>query len=282
MYCKSCGKEISGTSVFCPICGEKQTSNNGSDVFTSNLPDSVAEFINAFNLVFVEGGEFLMGATAEQEATGLFSDRKPVHKVQLSSFMLGKYPVTQELWERVMNYNQSKICSPNYPVTNITLQEALEFLNRLTELTGYRFRLPTEAEWEYAARGGRKSQGFKYPGSNNVDEVAWYKPNSNKQTHPVGEKKPNELGLYDMAGNVFEFCSDVYDSRYYKNSPYLNPQGPRAKGILASILTSASSFVCRGCSYHFGEDYATSSFRYFIEPTCCDDNLGFRYVVDIQ
>ena len=286
MYCKYCGSSIADDSIFCSVCGKKILDTTGEITYNVESDINSAEnllpkLIEDFELVFVGGGAFTMGATTEQGAFGLFSDRKPAHEVRLDSFLIGRFPVSQSWWEAVMNYNNSRNKGTNLPVTNINRIEALEFLNSLTEATGFIFRLPTEAEWEYAARGGQFSKGYKYPGSNNVDEVAWYKSNSGKQIHPVGQLKPNELGIYDMAGNVFEFCSDVYESGYYKKSPLYNPQGPAVKGMMASLLTSASEFVLRGCSYYFGADYAASSFRYYAEAGTSDDNLGFRYVVEL-
>lgn len=158
-------------------------------------------------MVRVEGGTFTMGATAEQ-ASDAFSDELPTHKVTLSPFLIGKYEVSQTLWLAVMGENPSVNTGINLPVDNVTWNECQTFITKLNELTGKNFRLLTEAEWEYAARGGNKSKGYKYSGSNNLGDVAWYIDNSNNTSHAMGTKAPNELGIYDMTGNVMEWVSD--------------------------------------------------------------------------
>ena len=144
-----------------------------------------------------------MGATSEQ---GEYANdlEKPVHKVTLSDYYIGKTEVTQALWEAVMGNNPSAFKGENLPVECISWNDCKEFISKLNALTGKTFRMPTEAEWEYAARGGSKSRGYKYSGSGNIDEVAWHKDNSEEKTHEVGTKRPNELGIYDMSGNVGE------------------------------------------------------------------------------
>jgi formylglycine-generating enzyme required for sulfatase activity len=179
------------------------------------------------NMVPVPGGKFTMGCTAEQ-GSDCSGDEKPAHTVTLSSFYIGKYEVTQAQWESVMGSNPSnfKGCA-NCPVENVSWNDVQDFISKLNAKTGKKYRLPTEAEWEYAARGGSSSRGYKYAGSNEIAAVAWYDVNSNdKKTHPVGQKSPNELGIYDMSGNVREWCSDWYDVSYYSSSASTNPQGP--------------------------------------------------------
>ena len=181
-----------------------------------------------FEMVYVEGGTFRMGATEEQgeDAEGW---EKPVHRVTLSSYLIGKHEVTQGLWEEVMGSNPSyNKQGGDYPVENVSWFDCQEFVKKLNARTGMKFRLPTEAEWEYAARGGDRSKGYKYAGSDNLDEVGWYDGNSGNYTHPVGEKKPNELGLYDMSGNVFEWCQDRYGD--YTEESQTNPAGPQSGG----------------------------------------------------
>lgn len=189
----------------------------------SNRKTILQNIIN--NMVRVEGGTFMMGANKKQEKEA-FSDEKPAHKVILSSFSIGKYEVTQEEWEAIMGQNPSVFKRPKQPIKGVSWDDCRKFLIRLNGLTGLHFRLPTEAEWEYAARGGKYSKGYKYSGSNDISEVAWYDGNSDDQAHVVGLKLPNELGLYDMSGNVSEWCQDRYSPDYYISSPTENPSGP--------------------------------------------------------
>ena len=196
-------------------------------------------------MIPVEGGTFFMGENAIHEFTS-FDDAKPVHSVTLSSYYIGETEVTQQLWQVVTgqkttsdsNYwnqwNSTYGLGPNRPAYYISWDDCQEFIVKLNALTGRTFRLPTEAEWEFAARGGTKSKDYKYSGSNDIEDVAWYVANSYEKgksspdygTHDVATKQPNELGLYDMSGNVWEWCSDWYDSGYYANSPSANPLGP--------------------------------------------------------
>jgi len=188
-------------------------------------------------MVSVEGGTFTMGCI-DDECNPI---ELPTSQVTLSSFKMAKYTVTQKQWVAIMGYNPSNTKGDNLPVTNVSWDDAQEFIRRLNDSTGKQYRLPTEAEWEYAARGGKKGIGnnYKYSGSNNVDDVAWYNGNSS-QIQPVGKKAPNELGLYDMSGNVWEWCNDSYDANYYSVSPQNNPQGPNTE----------SDRVCRGGAWH--------------------------------
>ncbi|MDY4932253.1 MAG: SUMF1/EgtB/PvdO family nonheme iron enzyme, partial [Candidatus Onthomorpha sp.] len=194
-----------------------------------------------FKMIKVEGGTFSMGATSEQGSDARYNE-KPVHSVTLSDYYIGETEVTQELWEAVMGSNPSHYKGNNQrPVEFVSWNDCQEFIKKLNQLTGKKFRLPTEAEWEYAARGGKYSRGYKYSGSNNADEVAWYWRNSgdkylsgklntdtyyenNCKMHPVKTKKANELGLYDMSGNVWEWCNDRYGD--YQSNSQTNPTGP--------------------------------------------------------
>ena len=187
-----------------------------------------------FDMIAVEGGTFTMGATAEQGSDADCNER-PTHRVTLSSYLIGKTEVTQKLWEAVMGYNPSDCKGSSSPVEHVSWEDCQTFITKLNNLTGKKFRLPTEAEWEYAARGGNKSKGYKYSGSNWLDDVAWYHTTSS--THPVAAKVPNELGIYDMSGNVREWCSDWYGD--YSSSAQTNPTGPN----------SGSKRVCRGGSW---------------------------------
>lgn len=175
-----------------------------------------------YNMVWVEGGTFRMGATSEQGSE--ISDEKPVHSVTLSGYYIGKTEVTQALWQAVMGSNPSYFEGDDLPVEQVSWDDCQEFIRKLNSLTGQNFRLPTEAEWEFACRGGNNSRGYKYSGSNYIDNVAWYDGNSGDKTHPVATKSPNELGIYDMSGNVWEWCADWYGD--YSSGRQTNPKGP--------------------------------------------------------
>jgi formylglycine-generating enzyme required for sulfatase activity len=215
------------------------------------------------NMVYVEGGTFTMGATPEQ-GRDAYSDEKPIHHVTVSSFSIGKYEVTQEEWEAVMGNNPSHFKGAKRPVENVSWTECQKFINKLNSMTNKHFRLPTEAEWEYASRGGKRSKGYKYSGSDNLNSVAWFKSNSEDTTHDVGRKFPNELGLYDMSGNVLEWCQDWYDS--YKYDAKNNPSGP-SKG---------SYRVNRGGSWNFITGLCRVSNRHDNSPGSTYDFLGLR------
>lgn len=177
----------------------------------------------SFDMVWVEGGTFRMGATSEQ-GSDAWGGEKPVHSVTLSGYYIGKTEVTQALWKAVMGSNPSEFKGDNLPVEQVSWDDCQEFIRKLNSLTGQHFRLPTEAEWEFACRGGNNSCGYKYSGSNDIDNVAWYFDNSGHKTHPVGTKAQNELGIYDMSGNVWEWCSDWYGN--YSSGAQTNPKGP--------------------------------------------------------
>jgi formylglycine-generating enzyme required for sulfatase activity len=159
------------------------------------------------DMINVEGGDFQMGSNDDDS-------EKPVHNETVATFKIGKTEVTQALWKAVMNNNPSVFKGDSLPVESVSWNECQLFISKLNSITGERFRLPTEAEWEYAARGGNKSLGYQYSGGNNIYEVAWCKDNSDEKTHPVATKLPNELGLYDMSGNVYEWTSDPWSENY--------------------------------------------------------------------
>lgn len=220
-----------------------------------------------YPMVFVEGGDFYMGATDEQGEDGrLDPNERPVHQVTLTNYRIGKFEVTQELWESVMGTNPSRFKHPKNPVDQVSRNDCLRFIRRLNDITGRQFRLPTEAEWEYAARGGNNSKNYKHSGSNNLEDVAWYNKNSNSQTHQVGMKSSNELGIYDMNGNVSEWCSDFYGT--YDSRSQTNPIGP----------SSGSSYVYRGGSYCDYELGCRVSGRCYeeIQMSLRYSNIGFR------
>ena len=214
-------------------------------------------------MVYIEAVEFTMGATKEQKGEAN-SDEKPAHPVVLNCFNLCKYEVTQELWEAVMGDNPSHFKGKNLPVENVSWDDCLKFIMKLNELTGKKYRLPTEAEWEYAARGGSNSMHYKYSGGNSLEYVSWYFHNSMDKTHTVGMMKPNELGLYDMSGNVWEWCQDWYGS-YGKKTAYY-PTGP----------IKAYNKVFRGGGYDNGDTYCRCSYRNGTAPQNKFKNLGLR------
>ena len=220
----------------------------------------------SFEMVYVEGGSFDMGATTEQ-GSDAYDDENPVHSVTLDGYYIGKFEVTLELWEAVMGSKPSSNVGAQYPVENVTWEDCQEFISRLNSLTGRTFRLPTEAEWEYVARGGNKSSHFKYSGSDNIGDVAWYSSNSGATIHSVGTKSPNELGIYDMSGNVSEWCSDWYGS--YSAEEQTNPQGP----------SSGSFRVFRGGSWFDGARNCRVSNRHNHVPSFSDGYLGLRLVL---
>ena len=218
-------------------------------------------------MVKVEGGTFLMGAqSTDSSALNDNEDSSSVHQVTISDFSIGKYEVTQEEWKAVMGYNPSEFKGAKKPVERVSWNDCREFIKKLNRLTGLQFRLPTEAEWEYAARGGNKSKGYIYSGSNNVDGVAWHWYNSLRTTHQVGTKRPNELGLYDMSGNVWEWCNDWYSDSYYSSSPTTNPTGP----------TTGSYRVLRGGSCSNCAQNSRVSLRYNHNPGYLFRNIGLR------
>ena len=237
-------------------------------------PETTASYQNGtlrvgdveYQMVYVEGGTFTMGATSEQ-GSDADSDEKPAHSVTLSSYYIGQTEVTQALWKAVMGSNPSRFKGDNLPVEQVSWDDCQEFVSKLNRLTGRNFRLPTEAEWEYAARGGSKSRGYKYSGSNTLGDVAWYGDNSGSATHPVGTKSSNELGLYDMSGNVWEWCQDWYGG--YSSSTQTNPKGPN----------SWPSRVNRGGSWNFNARRCRVSYRYDVTPSFRDYNLGLRLVL---
>ena len=217
----------------------------------------------SFKMVRVEGGTFTMGATSEQ-GSDAFGNERPAHQVTLSTFSIGETEVTQELWQAVMGSNPSNFKGAKRPVEQVSWEDCQNFIRELNSLTGRRFRLPTEAEWEYAARGGNKSNGYKYSGSSDIDKVAWYDVDSEGETFVVATKQPNELGLYDMSGNVWEWCQDWYGS--YSSGSQTNPTG----------ASSGSNRVRRGGSWRNGARYCRVSNRRSDTPSDRYYDLGLR------
>lgn len=220
-----------------------------------------------FKMVKVEGGTFTMGATKEQ-GSDAWDDEKPAHQVTLSDYYIGETQVTQVLWKALMGNNPSRFKGDdNLPVERVSWDDAQVFVEKLKGKTGKVFRLPTEAEWEYAARGGEKSKGYKYSGSDNIDRVAWYGNNSRARTHVVKRKMANELGLYDMSGNVWEWCQDIYDN--YGSNAQTDPK----------VDTSGASYVSRGGGWDCTERFCRVSCRDFSPSAWRKRNLGFRLVM---
>ena len=204
-----------------------------------------------FDMVKVDGGTYQMGATDNDKEAS--SNEKPRHQVSVGDFYIGETEVTQGLWKAVMGSNPSHFNGTELPVENVSWLDCQEFITKLNTITGNNFRLPTEAEWEYAARGGQNSLGYKYSGAHNLNTVGWYEKNSEKGTHPVRWKQANELGLYDMSGNVFEWCQDFYDASYYKHSPKNDP----CNDVVASLY----AHVLRGGCWHWDDKYCRVSSR---------------------
>lgn len=217
-----------------------------------------------FDMIRVEGGNLLIGATDEQ--VNAESNEYPAHEVTISTFYIGKYPITQDVWESVMGYNKSRFKqdidgTELLPVESITYDEAQEFVRRLSKMTNIKFSLPTEEEWEYAARGGQKTMQYQYAGGDDINDVAWYKGNSNDHTHPVGLKKPNELGLYDMCGNVWEWT----------DTP------AHAYGV--EIEAKGNVYIRRGGSWWHGASNCRIARRYASDHTKKTGGLGLRVVI---
>ena len=257
--CKTCGKVISQ----CPHKGKhpKPTPKpepkpkpkpapkpKTTPRVTASYQNEVLRVGNvSYRMKYVSGGTFTMGATSEMENPK--DDEKPTHQVTLSSYYIGETEVTQALWKAVMGSNPSEFKGDDLPVERVSWDDCQTFISKLNALTGKRFRLPTEAEWEFAARGGNQSRHTQYSGSSRIDDVAWYRGNSGGKTHPVKTKQPNELGIYDMSGNVFEWCRDWYG--YYSSYTQTNPTG----------ASSGSDRVFRGGSWRGDPWFCRSSYR---------------------
>ena len=234
-------------------------------ILTGALLFSIAGSANSasdINMVYVKGGCYQMGDTFGDGS----DDEKPVHKVCIDDFYIGKYLVTQAQWQEVMGANPSnfKDCGGNCPVEQVLWEDTQKFINKLKEITGKKYRLPSEAEWEYAARSRGKFE--KYSGRNHAASVAWYAGNSGGRTHPVGTKSPNGLGIYDMSGNVWEWVQDWYGETYYEKSPRNNPQGP----------ASGPYHVFRGGSWLGNAWYVRSAYRGRPIPTYRNSHYGLR------
>ncbi len=289
MNCPVCGETNDISSLYCPRCGwafvpftskkldEKRlnthrrlwsglaSSNKAPEEPTEILPEPIKEIID--NMVEVEGGTFIMGATPEQGEEA-FNDEKPPHKVTVSTFHIGRYPVTQEQWKAVMGSNPSYFQGERHPVEQVNWMDCQDFVEKLSKITGLKFRLPTEAEWEYAARGGKKGKGYKYSGGNMLSQIAWYNENSGGTSHEVGQKAPNELGLYDMSGNIWEWVQDWKGD--FTNEEQMNPKGPE----------EGDERICRGGGWNREHDRCRVSYRGDDLPDLRYRSLGLRVVME--
>lgn len=288
--CPVCGTSNEIRALYCPTCGwtyvpfqskkmdEKRlatakklwASRGKSDVVieeipSHTLPQPIMELIH--DMVRVEGGTFTMGGTREQ-GEDAFEDESPTHKVTLSTYSIGRYPVTQDQWEAVMGSNPSHFKGEKLPVESVSWFDCQDFAQKLSEMTGRRFRLPTEAEWEYAARGGKKGKRYKYSGGNILNQVGWYNENSGGVSHEVGKKSPNELGIYDMSGNIWEWVQDWKGD--YSKEDQINPKGPET-GI---------ERVCRGGGWNRENDRARVSYRGDDQATLRYCSLGLRIALE--
>lgn len=219
-----------------------------------------------FTMIPVEGGTFRMGAVIT--APGAYTFEKPDHDVTLSDYKIGQVEVTQDLWEAVMGNNPSRFKGAQLPVEQVSWDDCQAFIAKLNELTGKAFRLPTEAEWEYAARGGNKSQGTMFSGSTNCPDVAWCSTNAGDTTHEVAQKQANELGLYDMSGNVNEWCNDFYAR--YTTAAQTDPQGPVA----------GTGMVYRGGAYNEGARLCRVTYRSSQLSGYRSSRIGLRLAMD--
>ena len=255
----SCGDDDNEEDVQTSSSNQNGGNNGGSnDSGSENVFPGKVYTVNgvSFKMIAVKGGTFQMGSDDGYNA---------VHQVTLSDYYIGETEVTQELWNAVMGSNPSYFYgNMQRPVETVSWNDCQTFISRLNELTGATFRLPTEAQWEYAARGGNKSKGYTYSGSNAIDDVAWHWYNSDRTTHPVKTKAPNELGIYDMSGNVWEWCSDWYGD--YSSAAQTDPTGP-ATGYYR---------VGRGGSWDNDATYCRVAFRGNSTPTNRFSHLGLR------
>lgn len=246
---------------------DPQSENNNTSVQVEGTTYMVGKV--SFRMVAVKGGSFMMGADHAN------SDQKPAHRVTLSDFSIGQTEVTQELWQAVMGSNPSDFKGSDLPVDNVTWEACQVFVTRLNKLLhdsgrlagDMSFHLPTEAQWEYAARGGHMSKGYTYAGSNDINAVAWTRGNAGNRTHPVGAKAPNELGLYDMSGNVWEWVQDYYAP--YKAVDQVDPVNNSDK--------SSGLVIKRGGSWYYAqEERFTTAFRYGYYTGVTDSSIGLR------
>jgi formylglycine-generating enzyme required for sulfatase activity len=248
-------------------CGGDEDDNNGNNPNPNPTTINDTTFVVnnvSFKMIAVKAGTFMMGANEDDAMAA--NNEKPRHQVTLTkNYWIGETEVTQELWQAVTGNNPSYFTGTNFPVEQVSWNDIQTFITALNQLTGNNFHLPTEAEWEFAARGGNQSHNYLYSGSNTINDVAWYPSNSNHTTHQVKTKQPNELGIYDMSGNVWEWVNDWYSN--YTSDAQTDPQGPAA----------GSTRVLRGGSYSSGaSDTRVASRSTSLTPTNYGSHFGFR------
>lgn len=223
----------------------------------------------SLDMVFVEGGNFLMGDDSSKNDW-----EKPAHKIEINSFYIGRYQLTQEVWQSVMGNNPSSFKGKNQPVEQVSWPQVQGFLEKLNKQSKKDFRLPTEAEWEYAARGGKYSEDYLYAGSDKLKQVGWYTENSNGQTHEIGQLLANELGLYDMSGNVWEWCEDDYHYDYRG--------APNDGSAWVDMPAKDASRVLRGGDFLYDAVNCRSTYRNRSAPGNRLSRIGFRLVLPLK
>jgi formylglycine-generating enzyme required for sulfatase activity len=244
------------------LAGKSMPEESSAQATSERLPNILREVRS--QMVRVKGGSFIMGCTTEQEKCD--PDESPVRSVQVASFEIGRYEVTQELWQAVMGKNPSTFDDcPRCPVETVSWDDIQAFLRKLNE-GGAAYRLPSEAEWEYTSRGGQRGRGHQYSGSNDLAEVSWYYENSNNRTQPVGQKKMNELGLFDMSGNVREWVQDCW------HDSYVGAPGDGRAWEKGNCVRR----VIRGGSWYGKPNYLRSANRFWYTSYFRNNNLGFR------
>lgn len=272
--CPNCGTTFPSEGIFCPECGTRVRVESIEKDRTSRMDmcPKVLEFVVGscrFKMIKVVGWSFIMGGAIAEQEDDAYDWEGPAHPVTLSDYYIGQTQVTQALWKAVMGSNPSNFKGDNLPVEKVSWDDCQTFIEKLNsmlfnELGGKRFALPTEAQWEWAARGGNTGKGYKYAGTNYIEYMAWYKDNSGGKTHPVAQKQPNELGLFDMSGNVSEWCQDWYGR--FSSDAQTNPQGP----------ASGTYRVIRGGSWDDHAENCHVSYRNGLEPDAANNDLGLR------
>ncbi len=264
-----------GMSIFNHESSEKSNNEQDEDENIIEDLDAVRKRITvkgvSFEMILVEAGSFIMGATPEQTEDA-YEDEFPSHRVELTdNFYMAEYPVTNRLWKAVTGDKLSAFDGDDAPAENMSWNECKDFIAKLNKLTGLCFSLPTEAQWEFAARGGNSSHGYKYSGSHAIYDTVWYEDNSDGTTKPVGQKPSNELGLYDMSGNVWEWCEDDYVD--YKDMAATNPFG-KVHGNPQKVLRGGSWCSC--------ESYCRVSSRSYASPDGRAINSGLRLILNVN